>query len=375
MTDWGNYPVGVGTPEGYAAPYEAVATGVPWVRAVGDPPMPLNDQYPKSVVFVVGLRRDPASGAFVQTAIGTAFFVAIPTALPDRVWVYLVTAAHVVEAETETWVRVRAKNGLLPLVRVPQWTIHPKDDVAVTLVGGVANDLDMICVQEAIFLDVWPRKPTVGDRVYFIGLLAMAESMVQENVPMVRSGTLGRMYQERVPLRHGDDRVTYHQAHLIDCRSYGGFSGSPCFVQFQSTLGEGERRGGVFVGGVSLVPETVCLGLISGHWDDMVRAKATGEMANDEIAQNIRFPINTGVGIVTPIEKVRECLMDENLKAARDADDAQLVETAAREEREKAGTPDTTDEPPAGLTKSDFEAALRKVSRRKPSDEGAKEGS
>jgi hypothetical protein len=97
--------------------------------------------------------------------------------------------------------------------------------------------------------------------------------------------------------------------------------------------------------GVSQVPETVCLGLISGHWDDMARAQATGDMANDQAVQNIRFPINTGVGIVTPVEKIRECLMDEELVAARTARNAQLIENIKREEEEKAGTLDRRGEP------------------------------
>jgi len=354
------------SPWGYAPTYEAVACGVPRVRAVGDPLMPLNDKYPKSVVFVVGMRKD-RNDAPAPTAIGTAFFVAVPTAMPDRAWAYLVTAAHVVEFESETWVRVRMKDGSLRSLAVPRWTIHPHDDVAVTFVG-IPDDLDRTFVPESNFLDVWPKRPTVGDRVYFIGLLAFAESMVEENVPMVRSGTLGRTYQERVPLRHGDDRVTHHQAHLIDCRSYAGFSGSPCFVQFQSMYSPGdEARGGSWLGGVSQVPETVCLGLISGHWDDMARVQATGDMANDQAVQNIRFPINTGVGIVTPVEKIRECLMDDELVAARTVLDARLIENMKQEEKDKNGTVDSRGEPEPGLTREEFGGALRKVSRRKPS--------
>jgi hypothetical protein len=282
--------------------------------------MPLNDTFPRSVAFVVGWRTDP-EGIRQQSAIGTAFFVAVPATTGNHGWIYVVTAAHVVEFERETWVRVRTKDGSLGLVAVPEWTQHATADVAVAYVN-VANALDITWIPMSSFLDVWPNRPTLGDQVYFIGLLEFADSMVEENVPMVRSGTLGRMYQERVALRHGDKRTTRHQAHLIDCRSYAGFSGSPCFVQFQGHQRPGQS--GVFVGGVSLVPETVCLGLISGHWDDLAQAEVGEDLASDPVARGIQVRINTGVGIVTPVEKIRECLMDDELVQARIVRDAHV---------------------------------------------------
>ncbi len=48
---------------------------------------------------------------------------------------------------------------------------------------------------------------------------------------MARSGTLGAIYQDDVP--HTDDYE--YTCHLGDCRSYGGFSGSPCFLEITMT--------------------------------------------------------------------------------------------------------------------------------------------
>jgi hypothetical protein len=90
-------------------------------------------------------------------------------------------------------------------------------------------------------------------------------------------------------------------------------------------------------------------------------------MANDQAVQNIRFPINTGVGIVTPVEKIRECLMDDELVAARTVLDTRLIENMKQEEKDKNGTVDSRGEPEPGLTREEFEGALRKVSRREPS--------
>jgi hypothetical protein len=201
--------------------------------------------------------------------------------------------------------------------------------------------LDIKWVPTDNFLDQSVSMPALGDQVYFVGLLANAESMVQENIPMVRSGTLGRRYQERVPLKHGDGRVSFHQAHLIDCRSYAGFSGSPCFAEFKAPMRQGQP--GVFIAGMSAVPEIRCIGLISGHWEDLAKAQVSLDFADDPLAKGIRVPVNTGVGIVTPIEKVRECLMDEDLVTARQQMDAAVAALKGQTAREQEGSADNMD--------------------------------
>jgi S1-C subfamily serine protease len=45
--------------------------------------------------------------------------------------IYLVTAAHVVRAESETWVRLRRADGTLEDLRVSGWSFHYRVDVAV----------------------------------------------------------------------------------------------------------------------------------------------------------------------------------------------------------------------------------------------------
>ena len=302
--------------------------------------MPLNDQFPKAVAFVVGWRKDP-TGSLVQTAIGTAFFVAVPNTSGDAGWICAVTARHVIEMETQTWLRVRAKDGSIQLITTTPWVQHPSADVAVAHMPS-PDTLDIKWLTMTDFLDLSPTMPALGDPVYFIGLLAMAGSMVAENVPMVRSGTLGRMYQEGVPLQRGDGTISHHVVHLIDCRSFGGFSGSPCFAEFRVPPRPG--LAGVFIGGLSALPETKCIGLISGHFDDLAKVRAIEELADDPVVKAIRFPVNTGVGIVTPIEKVRECLMDGSLVAMR-----QLAEAMAAAQTETEPTVKEADqEEPAG---------------------------
>ena len=59
----------------------------------------------------------------------------------------------------------------------------------------------------------------LGGDVAYVGILAPLDR------PMDRTGTVGALDQERIGLDEYD-----YPAHLIDCRSYEGFSGSPVFA-------------------------------------------------------------------------------------------------------------------------------------------------
>jgi S1-C subfamily serine protease len=94
----------------------------------------LNETIPKVVAFVIGRRStDEGSG----TPIGTAFFIGVrtpPEPQSTRAFtLYLVTAAHVVRSEPETWVRLRRMNGSLEDIPILGWEFHERDDVALTV--------------------------------------------------------------------------------------------------------------------------------------------------------------------------------------------------------------------------------------------------
>jgi hypothetical protein len=193
--------------------------------------------------------------------------------------------------------------------------------------------------------------PALGDRVYFLGLLALpgARGMTEKNVPMVRSGTIGAMYQDDLPVEWPDKSIRKFQAHLIDCRSYGGFSGSPCFFQrdrgFTGVREGKQRRGQV----------TFLLGLISGHFDQFSSARIRGDLAD---AGSIEVPINSGVGIVTPVEKIVEVLRMEEF-----ADEWERVEREHRERPEEGARLDSIepDSELEGLEELDPQAVTKKA--------------
>jgi len=123
--------------------------------------------------------------------------------------------------------------------------------------------------------------------------LANVTAMHTENVPIVRSGTLGRLHQTGVRILWPDRTTHSITAHLIDCRSHQGFSGSPCYVQL-------EPRGRTDV----REWDTYLLGLITGHLD---------ELGAEQRVQN------SGVGLVTTVEAICQVLMQEWPRAVHEA--------------------------------------------------------
>jgi hypothetical protein len=275
--------------------------------------MPLTETYPQTVVFVIGLRAE--QGGSVRRPIGTAFLVSVPNEFSSENCLYAVTASHVVASGEETWLRFNRVDGSVEDLAVSDWvSLDPTADVAVTPVVPL-TDTRWEAVPTESFLDSQDDvSPSLGDDVYFIGLLGRMRAMAEENIPMVRSGTLGRLHQVDVPLVREDGTVLAVTAHLIDCRSFSGFSGSPCFVQFEHRL---VGIPAIAVGKVDTT-STFLLGLISGHWNDPQEARPVGGAFQ---AGTIKYAVNTGVGIVTPVEAIREALFQEELVDMRRAKD------------------------------------------------------
>lgn len=319
------------------------------VRFLGEAQMPLDDTFPGAVAFVVADLRDEETGVISRRPIGTGFVVSmISEALPEIGWYYFVTAAHVVRNEAETWVRLTRKDGGTADHPVAEWFIHPTEDVAVTPFVPPGDVTHKNVQRKTHFnheaLPKWPEiEPNLGDRVYFIGLLAGIAAMENANVPMVRSGTLGRKWQSGIPVEY-EGITTPVTGHLIDCRSYGGFSGSPCFIQHE------------FFRGGNYWIVTSLLGMIVAHFDLYRGAKVTGDFIGE-----VRTPINSGVGVVLPVQVISEALDMEELVELR-----KISEERAKEKREETQMAATPDAAPPGepLTQAEFADALQRVTRK-----------
>lgn len=302
--------------------------------------MPLNDSYPLAVTFITGWRRQ-ADGTTKLEPIGTGFVLHVPTRYRDVYFEYVVTALHVVEGEVETFARIRTRDGGTKDLPVHDWVAHSSADVAIApFIAAGETDLHLLHVPSASLRwpDVLEWHPDLGDRIYFLGLLSLGDatrSLIKRNVPMVRSGTIGAMYQDDIPLEWPDGSTRFVQAHLIDCRSYAGFSGSPCFFQ------RDDQPTGVQEGVPTRGTHTWLFGLISGHFDHYKSAKLRGSIVG---TGDVRAAINTGVGIVTPAEKIVEVLKMDELQ-----DERERVENERANRPQEGATLDTLD------TESEFE--------------------
>jgi hypothetical protein len=317
--------------------------------------VPLSDTYPLTVVFVIGL--DAHTGQPAGRPIGTGFLVSVPSESSDGYFLYAVTASHVIASGERTWLRFNRTDGSVADLPVSEWlSSDPIADVAVTPVNPRKGMRSSVVPLDQ-FLDSHPElEPSLGDDVYFIGLLANMRAMAEENVPMVRSGTLGRMYQNEVPLRRPDDTIFPVTAHLIDCQSFSGFSGSPCFVQFE------HRQVGIpdIMIGKTQQTSTLLLGLISGHWSDEREARQVGGAFQ---AGTFKYDVNTGVGVVTPAESIREALNREELVDMRRKGHEKRKASEAKETVDRAVTLDKADTE-ATFRKQNFEEALHRATQR-----------
>jgi hypothetical protein len=255
--------------------------------------MALQTSYEESVVLVTALREG------VRKPIGTAFIVAVATDVQTHR--YFVTARHVVRDTDDVSVRIgRPDNGVRDLaVAKEEWKHHLSADVSVAL----CRDFMVQFIHPEISINnviPEPENKTVmlGGDVYFIGLLRNVPMMAEQNVPMVRSGTIGRLNQHEIRMRHQGTIYTV-TGHLIDCRAYQGMSGAPCFYQSLLVRAADNVQTGE---PITLRTETYLLGLISAHFDDRLQDRASGA---DAVLSH------TGVGVVTPARFIRELLLDD----------------------------------------------------------------
>jgi hypothetical protein len=288
----------------------------------------LGESYVKSVAFIGGTRIGSPAISELQ---GTAFIVAVPSAVPDAAHYYVVTAAHVVRPCSSTFIRFVAPDGSIDDLPVHEWVYHATEDVAVTpLALEKPYDVFSGPIDRFVGAAEVERPPEPGDNVFFVGLVGQVPSMGDRNVPMVRGGVIGALYQDGIPMGLPDGNVIHVHGHLIDCRSFGGFSGSPCFVRYISGQGKTERLGLTYP-----VESTLLLGMIGGHFD----LKSSVALPDQEA--KVKVPAAAGIAVVYTAETIRELLDEEELMTARIEDDERAKREAAEREKDNAATPDS----------------------------------
>lgn len=265
---------------------------------------------------------------------GTGSIIGVMSDLiPKRLWPYLITAHHVIRSQVLIEIEVPdplTHGDLFEPVPVDNWEQPlPGVDLAI---APFPFDAPGIPRYQAFPLEYFVPDGSVvplGGPILYLGIFAPLDR------PMARAGNLAAL---DVPMK--TDEYSY-QADLVDCRSYGGFSGSPCLSTMSYVIWDSEaaeqppsvvpqdRDGNPLRLGNTATIGRFC-GMFTAHYHD----------ENPEGAVS-RY----GVGVMLPSDYIRAALMTHE-QARREADEA-LIEKAARTrppEDADTITPGQTDE-------------------------------
>ncbi len=292
---------------------------------------------------------------------GSGFVLGVPFVEHQRQWhLYVVTNKHVIEppeGPSNCVMRVNTRDG--GSVSIPTqpdaWTKAINDDLALIpfeppdnwVPGLIATDTFL---DESCEINDWPVYP--GDDVVFFGRFVNHEGH-QRNKPVARFGNISMMPDMEAPVRvWNQDQLAF----LVECRSLGGFSGSPAFVH----LSHLRWMGGIKKDGLS-PSQPRFLGVDCAHlpfWS------AIYERRGDPSTRipNQWAETNSGIAVIVPAWHLLRLLSEEHLVREREREEEQAkkdAETASR------AVPDAAqqEEP---FTKDDFELALKKVARKLP---------
>ena len=350
--------------------------------------MRVPDEIRKSVVFI-GVKEDLPEWEWK----GTGYLIGVPdarhifqdppqeykgsvfsgtTAYP---FMFLATARHVAEKleGRDFALRANKTDGSIVIIEGhadQKWWYHPTEkqyvDAAVTIFFPPnLRTLDIFWVDIGIFVDQEKIKHAnlgVGDEVFVAGLFTEVLETTK-NIPIVRIGNLAMVPGEKIPFKDG--RLI--DAYLVESRSIGGLSGSPVFVRQTIRMDAGmtfkpgfklnavnsptPEIDGVEHSFLSGVGRIYFLGSMIGHWDS-----PTGFNLPDKEA------VNMGISPVVPAHKIREIIAQPELQEVMHAMTTDLAKKKHGNAKEDFGSSKQSE---PGFTKEDFEAALRKVSRKK----------
>ncbi len=264
--------------------------------------------------------------------IGTGFFVRVPSEADDSLgYTYLVTAHHVIEGETNIEVEIAnpfmegALHAPLPVTDWrPSASLVPRPaapDIAIAPFERPADyGIVSLEVGKQLVRGLEPVLP--GSHFHYVGLLVPLDR------PMARSGTIGAVSQTALAA----DLAPYdYVAHLVDCRSYGGFSGSPCYLEHPAPVlkpadpqppGLPKEQGPVG----HMQYQHLLVGMFTAHLKS-----APPEDVEDHVDERYKDQLVSryGVGVVLHSDHIWEALMNDGMRQERAAMDADIATAQA----------------------------------------------
>jgi hypothetical protein len=286
--------------------------------------------------------------------LGTGSIITVPSeTIPRKRWPYVVTADHVVAGYEGIELEIPdLRNNGKPFPAIPaEPFVQPLEGIDLAISHFAMDKVPRWHETRIEHFVPEGHVAPLGGEIYYMGIFAGAD------VPMARSGTLGSLDIPHTKVNNG--RTYSYSADLVDCRSYEGFSGSPCFsvmnyaavdmpahvpVEFAPVRADGSQP--------KLVPIAIVAsfcGVFVAHYDD----PPSGRDVESKY----------GVGVMLPCDYVRDALMTDRVVADR-------MKVAAEWKRRKAAEgPQPYD---VGVTAEDdsewdnFEALTKKLVAPKP---------
>jgi Trypsin-like peptidase domain len=242
-----------------------------------------------------------------RCASGTGFVVAVQSESRDAAYGYLITADHVVRNQFEIEVETGDPENvgqLNPRRQIDSLrTPLPGVDLAIAPFHPGADRHFALQLEHHVLPAQSIQEPRLGGLLYYVGVFEPLHRLI------ARSGTIAALNQT-VPHSGGYS----YPAHLADCRSYDGFSGSPCFAEV--TVATTFRRDAPYPTGLppgieltSLAHFQLLCGMFTGHFTDEVSAEGVTS----------RF----GVGRLLRSDEIRAALMTNEAIEERQVWDAQ----------------------------------------------------
>lgn len=261
---------------------------------------------------------------------GSGFLLGIhiPFESPPKAFlICVVTNRHIVDGGSMV-VRINTHSGVHDIIPLDhaKWFLHPDgDDIAICPIGLHFNyhKFRFIIFNEFArreILEMFDIGP--GDDVFVVGRFINREGK-QKNTPTVRFGNIAQMPIEPI-ISDG-----FHQeSYLVEGRSIPGYSGSPVFVHFLPEHPELEypewmpnRPPQSKRPKITFRVNPFFLGINFCHIfnKDKVMSGVTGKQVHDYYVES-----NTGMMGVIPAWKIWEVIDGDEMKAVRNAAEAQV---------------------------------------------------
>ncbi len=332
--------------------------------------MLLDDYYTRLVGYVVADLRDEDTGKLYRDPVGTVFFVSAFLGRGLGMIGYAITCRHIVEGLNErgisdAYIRLnRARGGGVLDLRstLKDWVVTADSDVAACRVDLPPE----VAFWQYPLPAALPIPPKLGHDVFFVGLFEKLPG-VNSVEAIARFGKVARPLS-RLPIEVGPSTEIEVEAHLVEATSWGGESGSPVFIYTDKYKLVDAPMPGLFdefkppeKDRVILDVEPLLVGMVHGHYPLHREVRHRKHRIGG-------VEINSGIAVVIPVEHIRRLVM-ETPKFIEDRERV-IADRSARNRKLATPKPDAAsglsseEQSSDAFTKEDFEAALKKVSRK-----------